>query len=91
MLYALLFAVPATAISGAWFGGHPVTVYVLGAIGPPFQHWDFGASLAGIHGTLGDALLWLAGFHAATGIYHHVVLRDSVLASMLPLLQGRRT
>jgi len=25
-LYALLFAVPLTAMLGAWFGGHPVTV-----------------------------------------------------------------
>ena len=90
VLYALLFAVPATAMLGAWFGAHPVTVYVLGTVGPIFQYWEFGASLADIHGTLGDALMWLAGFHAAAGIYHHVVSRDSILVSMLPLGIGSR-
>lgn len=83
-LYARLFAVPATAILGAWFGGHPVTVYGLGAIGPYFGSRDLGASLARIHGTFGDALMWVAGLHAAAAIYHHFFLRDGVLRSMLP-------
>lgn len=83
-LYARLFAVPATAILGAWFGGHPVTVYGLGAIGPYFGSRDLGASLARIHGTFGDALMSVAGLHAAAAIYHHFFLRDGVLRSMLP-------
>lgn len=81
-LYALLFAVPATAMLGAWFGGHPVTVYGLGAIGPFSGTW--GTWLAEIHGTLGDIILWLAGLHAAAAIYHHVILRDRVLSQMVP-------
>jgi cytochrome b561 len=81
-LYALLFAVPATAMLGAWFGGHPVMVYGLGAIGPFSGTW--GASLTEIHGTLGDIILWLAGLHAAAAIFHHVFLRDRVLSQMLP-------
>ncbi|MEO5757359.1 MAG: cytochrome b [Mesorhizobium sp.] len=83
-LYALLFAVPATAMLGAWFGGHPVTVYGLGAIGPFSGTWDLGASLADIHGTLGDIIMWLAGLHAAAAIFHHVFLRDRVLSQMVP-------
>ncbi|WP_095198571.1 cytochrome b [Mesorhizobium carmichaelinearum] len=82
-LYALLFAVPATALLGAWFGGHPVTVYGFGALGPFFRPWDAGASLAEIHGTLGDIIMWLAGLHAAAAIFHHVFLRDRVLRQML--------
>jgi cytochrome b561 len=83
-LYALLFAVPASAMLGAWFGGHPVTVYGLGALGPFLGTWGPGASLAEIHGTLGDAIMWLAGLHAVAAIFHHVVLRDRVLKQMLP-------
>ena len=30
------------------------------------------------------AILWLAGLHAAAAIYHHLVLKDGVLLSMLP-------
>lgn len=83
-LYGLLFAVPLTAMLGAWFGGHPVTVYGFGALGPYFSTWNAGAPLAEIHGTLGDIIIWLAGLHAAAAIYHHVFLRDPVLRQMLP-------
>jgi cytochrome b561 len=45
---------------------------------------DAGSTIARIHTWLGDAILWLAGLHALAGLYHHVVLKDGVLASMLP-------
>jgi len=83
-LYALLFAIPASAMLGAWFGGHPVTVYGFGAIGPFMGPWEPGAWLAEIHGTLGDIIMWLAGLHAAAAIFHHVFLRDRVLSQMVP-------
>ena len=85
MLYALLFALPLTAITGAWLEGHPLTL--LGGVKiPPLLglSYDAGASIATIHTWLGDAILWLAGFHALAAIYHHLVLKDGVLASMLP-------
>jgi cytochrome b561 len=85
-LYLLLFALPLTAIAGAWLEGHPVTLLAGISIAPllGLSH-DAGANLARIHGWLGDAILWLAGFHALAGLYHHIVLKDGVLASMLPL------
>ena len=84
-LYALLVAIPATAILGAWLGGHPVTVYGLGPIGPFSLTSTWGASLAEIHGTLGDLMMWPAGLHAAAAIYHQVFLKDRVLKQMLPI------
>jgi cytochrome b561 len=45
---------------------------------------DAGARIATIHTWLGDAILWLAGFHALAALYHHFVLKDGVLVSMLP-------
>jgi cytochrome b561 len=45
---------------------------------------DIGATIANLHGWLGDALLWLAGLHAVAAIYHQVVLKDGELVSMLP-------
>ena len=83
-LYALLLLVPVTAILGAWSGGHPVTVYGLGAIGPWTGQWALGAWLASIHGTLGDLIMWLAGLHAAAALFHHFFLKDRVLRRMLP-------
>lgn len=84
-LYLLLFALPLTAIAGAWLEGHPLTL--LGGVEIPpllgLSH-DAGAKIATIHTWLGDAILWLAGFHALAALYHHIVLKDGVLASMLP-------
>lgn len=85
VIYALLLSVPITAILGAWLEGHPLTMLVIGDIQPWIsQSRKFGIVLANIHGWLGDALIWLAGFHAVTALYHHFWRRDTVLQSMLP-------
>ena len=85
VLYLLLFALPATAIAGAWLEGHPVTLLAGVEISPlvGLSHVA-GAKIATIHTWLGDAIIWLAGFHALAALYHHVILKDGVLASMLP-------
>jgi cytochrome b561 len=85
VLYLLLFAVPLTAIAGAWLEGHPVTLLAGVQIAPRLglSH-DTGATIATLHTWLGDAILWTAGLHAMAAIYHHLVLKDGVLASMLP-------
>ncbi len=84
-LYLLLFGVPLTAIAGAWLEGHPLTL--LGGIEIPpalaLSH-DLGALVARIHTWLGDAILWVAGLHALAALFHHLVLKDRVLESMLP-------
>lgn len=85
LLYLLLFAVPLTAIFGAWLEGHPLAY--LGGVeiaAPMAASHDAGASIATIHTWLGDAILWVAGFHALAALYHHFFLKDGVLASMLP-------
>ena len=85
VLYLLLFALPLTAIAGAWLEGHPLTLLAGVKVAPllGLSH-DVGAPIATIHTWLGDAILWLAGFHALAALYHHIVLEDGVLASMLP-------
>lgn len=90
ILYALLLATPASAIAGAWLEGHPLTLGILGDIPPmfPLAH-AAGESIAQIHPILGDIVIWLAGFHAAAALFHHFVLRDEVLLSMLPRRWGR--
>lgn len=85
-LYALLIVTPITAIAGAWLEGHPLTLGVLGNI-PPFaaKNAALGHRIAELHAWLGDAVMWLAGLHAGAALFHHFVLRDDVLASMLPV------
>jgi cytochrome b561 len=85
LLYALLFAVPLTAIAGAWLEGHPMTLLAGVRIGPLLaESHAAGARVASVHTWLGDAILWLAGLHATAALYHQLVLKDGVLASMLP-------
>jgi len=77
--------VPLTAISGAWLEGHPLTLLAGIRIGPWLgEVHSIGSAIATIHTWLGDTILWVAGLHAVAGLYHHFVLRDGVLQSMLP-------
>ena len=84
LLYVLLIVTPLTAISGAWLEGHPLTLGALGNVPPllPKAH-AMGQGIAEVHGYLGDAVLWIAGLHAAAALFHHFVLKDEDLLSML--------
>jgi cytochrome b561 len=87
ILYALLLLLPLTAISGAWLEGHPLTLFGGIRIDPWLgEAHSLGRSIATLHTWLGDTILWVAGVHAAAALYHHFVLRDRVLRSMLPRL-----
>ena len=84
-LYLLLLAVPLTAIAGAWLEGHPLTLLGLGDIASPLHEAHAaGQTIATIHTYLGEAIVWVAGLHAAAGLFHHFFLHDRVLRSMLP-------
>ena len=45
---------------------------------------DFGVTFVNAHTILGDAVIWIAAAHAFAAIYHHLVLKDAELLSMLP-------
>jgi cytochrome b561 len=86
-LWALMLALPVTAILALGSEGHPLTL--LGNLRINDMPWIQNAAFAkwadwgDVHGFLGDAIVAIAGLHAAAAIYHHFVLKDGVLASML--------
>jgi cytochrome b561 len=84
-LYILLFSVPGTAIAGAWLEGHPLTLLAGLTIPPPplFSH-AAGATISNLHKWLGDLIIWVGAFHALAALYHHIVLKDTALLSMVP-------
>ncbi|OIQ68133.1 hypothetical protein GALL_502790 [mine drainage metagenome] len=45
---------------------------------------QIGVIISTLHTWSGFAILWLAGLHAAAAIFHHLVLKDDVLVTMLP-------
>lgn len=87
-LWALLLALPGTAIFGLGNEGHPLTLLggvqvvqipVIAASGLA-SLTDWGE----VHKLIGDGIIWLAGLYAVAAIYHHVVRRGGVLLAMLP-------
>ncbi|RDU95831.1 cytochrome b [Trinickia dinghuensis] len=85
VLILLLLALPMTAITGAWLEGHPLTLVAGIDVAPLFPDAKAaGAIVASIHGWLGDIIMWVAGCHALAALFHHFVLKDGVLESMLP-------
>ena len=87
-LWALLLILPITALLALGSEGHPLTL--LGGLRldsiPFFSTTSLGelADWGDVHGLLGDLIMVLAGVHAAAAVFHHVVLKDGVLRSMLP-------
>jgi cytochrome b561 len=88
-LWALLLATPVSALLALGTEAHPLTL--LGGVRVDQMPWIANSVLAkmanwgNLHGLLGDAIMWLAGLHAAAAIYHHAILKDGVLLTMLPL------
>jgi len=92
-LWALLLALPITALLALGGEGHPLTL--LGGVRMDRMPVITDSAIAkladwgDVHEFVGDAIMWLAGLHAAAAIYHHVVLKDGVLSTMLPHRQPR--
>lgn len=85
LLYVLLIAVPVTAVLGAWWGGHSLNFLASINVSPAIAaSANLGENISELHTLLGDAIVWLAGLHAAAAIYHYVFLKDGVLQSMAP-------
>jgi cytochrome b561 len=87
-LWLLMLALPLTALLALGSEGHPLTL--LGGLRLDQMPLIANSALAKladwgeVHGLLGDAIMALAGLHAAAAIYHHIMLKDGVLKSMLP-------
>ena len=57
---------------------------------PLARSHDLGVRISELHTWLGDAIVWIAGAHALAAIYHHAILKDTTLVSMLPAGIARR-
>jgi cytochrome b561 len=84
LLYFLLVFVPLSAIFGSWIEGHSLSFYLVGAVASPWATSQaLGGTILRLHKLAGDAIMWLAGVHAAAALFHHFILRDNVLRSMI--------
>ncbi len=91
-LYLLLLAVPLTAILGTWLEGDTLSLLNHVIITSPFSTSEnIGEFLLELHPILADTLLILAGVHAAAALFHHFILKDLVLATMLPAWLSKKS
>jgi cytochrome b561 len=82
-LYVLMIAEVVLGLANVWMRGD--SIFNLFSI-PPFDpaNKPLRRSVGSLHGTVATLILIVAGVHAVAALFHHYVLRDSVLERMLP-------
>jgi cytochrome b561 len=80
LLYLVAGTTVALGVTAAWLRGDAV----FGLFAFPGGERELGHTVRGFHALAANAMLILAGLHAAAALFHHYVLRDSVLRRMLP-------
>ena len=84
-LYALLIAVPIVGIVAQFARGNALPLFGIAEIASPWlRDRAFAHNVTEIHEILANALVIVAGFHAAAALVHHFVFRDNTLIRMLP-------
>jgi cytochrome b561 len=86
-LYVGLIAIPLIGIWSAWAKGRNIAIF--GLLPIPSQiatDQALAKILESSHEIAAYTLLAAAGLHAMAAIFHHVVLKDSTLKRMMPLL-----
>lgn len=85
LLYTVLIVMPITGWIMSAMKNLPLVYLGLIHIPSPFGvNAKWAEIMVEVHGTLALALLILVGIHVAAALYHHFILRDTVLRRMLP-------
>lgn len=82
VLYALMAALVVLGIANAWARGD--SLFGLLSLSAAPAERDLRRAIGGLHELAANAILVVAGLHAAAALFHHYVLRDGVLRRMLP-------
>jgi superoxide oxidase len=88
-LYALLIMQPATGMAHSLLRGRPFDLLGVSvpALSPPLL--DLSEKFHDLHAWGAWALAVMVGLHASAALFHHIVLKDDVLESMLPAATRR--
>lgn len=89
-LYGLLLAVPVVGVVTLFHGGEALPLYGVYDIPSPWpKNRELKHDSKEIHELLAHLLVVLALLHASAALVHHYVLKDGVLAHMLPSFSQR--
>ena len=85
LLYVCMIAMPITGYVTSVAGGHPIEVFGLftlpDLVGPNHDLAEFAEDA---HKAIWVGIMVLVGLHAAAALFHHFVVKDTVLRRMLP-------
>lgn len=85
VLYALLLAIPIVGIVAQFERGNALPIFGVWQVASPWPADRAAAhSVTEVHELLANALLIIAGIHAAAALIHHYVFGDRTLVRMLP-------
>lgn len=89
-LYVLLVSEAVLGFILRWSGNESMSFFGL-QVPPPFSPFGKPArrSLGELHDLTGWTIIVLAACHAAAALFHHFLVRDDVLARMLPGIRRR--
>ncbi len=87
-LYAGLVAVPLAGLVMVWTKGQAVPFFGLVEVPQLLpSNRTVSKALEEVHELMAHGLVALVGLHALAALYHHYVLKDGVLAGMLPRMR----
>ena len=83
LLYGLLIVAVVLGGANVWVRGDPIfNVFRIPAYDPGNR--DLMHLVGGWHALATNAVVIVAGIHAAAALFHHLILRDATLRRMLP-------
>ena len=88
-LYGLLLAVLLLGIANVWVRGD--NIFGLFTVPKFSPDQELRHTVEGLHETVANIVLIVAGLHALAALAHHYFMRDGVLKRMLPWEKRRRT
>ena len=92
LLYALILSEFVLGFVLRWSGGEAMIFFGLPIppIGVPYVSRATNDSIGVIHSLVGWVIIILGAGHALAGVYHQFVVKDGVLARMIPALRTHR-
>jgi len=84
-LYLLMIGLPLSGYLASSLAGRPVGLFGLFELPNPFTADEgLGHDIKELHELGGNLIIALVGLHMAAALYHHLMLKDTVLTRMLP-------
>ncbi len=84
-LYALIIILGLSGLIGSDIGNYPVKLFELWYIPQfPAENRPLADSILKVHMFFGDVAAALVAIHIGASLYHHYIVKDSILSRMLP-------